>query len=68
VLVENRISIHSFLRESYAFAKKEWRAIVLPINNFLKDITQIDEDFQDTPNVISLSEAISGSAIMEENY
>ena len=55
---ESRMSIHSFLMES----------IVLPINNFLKDITQMDQDFKKSPNVVSISEAVYTSTTMEENY
>ena len=76
---ENRMSIHNFLRESYDIAKQQFRGnieafreelrfITLPINNFLKDFTQMDEDFQNNPNVVSISEAISTTTIMEENY
>jgi len=55
---ESRMSIHSFLMES----------IVLPINNFLKDIAQMDKDFKKSPNVVSISEAVYTSTTMEENY
>jgi len=80
VLKENRISINTFLRESYAIAKQQIQGnidafkdeirtfITLPINNFLKDITQMDQDFQETPNIVSISEAVSTTTIMEENY
>src|SRR5690349_1493809 len=80
VLKENRMSIHTFLRESYAIAKQQLQGnidafkdelrtfIALPINNFLKDITQIDQDFQKTPKIVSISEAVSTAIIMEENY
>jgi len=80
VLRENRISINTFLRESYAIAKQQIQGnidafkdeirtfITLPINNFLKDITQMDQDFQETPNIVSISEAVSTTTIMEENY
>ena len=76
---ENRMSIHNFLRDSYAIAKQQiqgniealrddFRYLALPINNFLKDITQIDQDFQDLPNVVPISDAVSGCTKMEENY
>ena len=66
VLEENKLTIHSFLKQSYnqakkqledgvSFFKEEFSAIydktgqyldrmVLPVNNFLKDLKQIDSE------------------------
>ena len=72
-------SMVRFFKDSYAIAKQQiqenidafrddLRFLALPINNFLKDITQMEEEFRETPNVVSISEAISTSTTMEENY
>lgn len=71
VLNENKVTINSFLKDSYTNAKKqiqgginafkdELREIrhtaeacfdffALPVNNYLKDISQIDSDFKQAP-------------------
>src|SRR6185503_19458340 len=71
VLKENKVTINSFLKDSYTNAKKqiqggfnafkdELREIrhtaeacfdffALPVNNYLKDISQIDSDFRQAP-------------------
>ena len=71
VLKENKVSINSFLKDSYSNAKKQIKGgfnafkdelreirntaeacfdfFALPVNNYLKDISQIDSDFQQTP-------------------
>lgn len=75
VLDENKLTIHSFLRQSYNQAKKQWEEgisfiqggvnffkeefsaiydktgqyidrMLLPVNNFLKDIKQIDSELK----------------------
>jgi len=75
VLDENKMSIHSFLRQSYNQVKKHWEEgvtffqdgasffkdefsaiynktghyidrMMLPVNNFLKDINQIDSELK----------------------
>ena len=115
VLKENKLSINSFLRDSYVNAKKQLQGginafkeelreirhtaeacfdfFALPVNNYLKDISQIDRDFQEAPGpalepsetsirqgestiritetnmrIISITEALSSSGPMEENY
>ena len=96
VLTENMQAIHSFLRQSYDTAKKQWadgvsffkdefstlrsrtgtylNRIVLPVNNFLKEVDQIDSDIQkektnsrNMPSIIpvEIAAAISSG---EENY
>ena len=49
----------------------------LPVNNFLKDIRQIEEEFQEGPaeetsypniHIVPITEAISTAGPMEENY
>ena len=66
VLDENKVTIHSFIRQSYNQAKKQFKdgvslfkeefssmydkadhyfdRMMLPVNNFLKDIKQIDSE------------------------
>jgi hypothetical protein len=100
VLDENKMNIHSFLRQSYnqgisfiqdgvTFFKEEFSAIydktgqyidlmLLPVNNFLKDMTQIDSELKqeiskESPGLMYLNgkmvttdQALSQS--MEENY
>lgn len=68
ILTENMQAIHSFLRDSYDSAKKQWadgvsffkdefstlgkrtgtyiNRIVLPVNNFLKEVDQIDSELK----------------------
>ena len=97
VLTENRHSIHSFLRNSYAAAKRQWmdgvtffkdefssirdmtgsylNKMMLPVNNFLKDITEIESELQQEKS----NRVTTGSAVIpveiaaaisngEENY
>ena len=96
ILTENMQAIHSFLRESYDTAKKQWddgvsffkdefstlrnrtgtylNRIVLPVNNFLKEVDQIDSELKtekvnarNTPVIIPVEVAAAISS-GEENY
>lgn len=107
VLDENKMSIHSFLRQSYTQVKKHWEEgvsfiqdgasffkdefsaiynktgqyidrMMLPVNNFLKDINQIDSELKQEINkdstelvfldgrMITVDQALA--LPMEENY
>ena len=107
VLDENKMTIHSFLRESYNQAKKQWGdgvsfirdgvsffkdefsaiydktgqyidRMMLPVNNFLKDINQIDSELKQEISkdstelvfldgrMVTVEQALS--LPMEENY
>ncbi len=98
VLSENKMTIQSFLHESYAqvsqqvqdsisFFKDELRGMykqaetcftnmILPVNNFLKDHTQIETEFMEkavnapkkteSSNIVPLEIALLSP--MEENY
>jgi hypothetical protein len=100
VLDENKMTIHSFLRQSYNSAKKQIRdgvsffkdefstmyekadqyfdRMMLPVNNFLKDPTQIDSELfqeisKDSPELIFLDGKMvpveqALAQPMEENY
>jgi hypothetical protein len=96
---ENKMSIPSFLRDSYTRAKKQIQGgfiafkdelreikhsaeacldfLALPVNNYLKDHSQIEQDFQhalpsepasNSLRVVTITEALSTSSCMEENY
>ncbi|MEP6699791.1 MAG: hypothetical protein ABJA85_00680 [Bacteroidota bacterium] len=108
VLDENRVSINSFLKQSYSQAKKQLEGgvnliqggvtfikdefsafyhetghylnkMVLPVNNFLKDHSQIENELQQeinresaqlvflSGNMVPLDQALT-SEFMEENY
>lgn len=107
VLDENKMTIHSFLRQSYNQAKKQWEEgisfiqdgviffkeefsaiydktgqyidrMLLPVNNFLKDMNQIDSELKqevskESPGLmylngkmVTVDHALSQS--LEENY
>lgn len=96
VLTENMQAIHSFLRQSYDTAIKQWddgvsffkdefstlrtrtgtylNRIVLPVNNFLKEVDQIDSELKSdklTPvNTASIIPVEIAAALSsgEENY
>ena len=107
VLNENKMTIHSFLKQSYDEAKKQWEdgvsfirdgvsffkeefsaiydktgqyidRMMLPVNNFLKDIKQIDSELkqeisQESTELIFLNGKMltvdqALSQPMEENY
>ncbi len=107
ILEENKMTIHSFLRQSYNQAKKQWDEgvsfiqdgvsffkeefsaiydktgqyidrMLLPVNNFLKDMKQIDSELKQeiskgstglisvNGKMVSADQALSRS--LEENY
>lgn len=100
ILDENKMTIHSFLRQSYnharkqledgvSFFKEEFSTIydktgqyidrmLLPVNNFLKDIKQIDSELRQEINkdptelicldgkILTIDQALCQP--MEENY
>ena len=107
VLDENKMTIHSFLRQSYNQVKKHWEEgvtfiqdgasffkdefsaiynktgnyidrMMLPVNNFLKDINQIDSELKQEISkdstelvfldgrMVTVDQALS--LPMEENY
>lgn len=107
VLDENKMTIHSFLRQTYNEAKKQWDEgvsfvqggvsffkeefssiynktgeyfdrMMLPVNNFLKDIKQIDSELTQEKSkestelvfldgrMVTIDQALS--LPMEENY
>jgi hypothetical protein len=100
VLEENKMTIHSFLKESYNQAKKQWDEgvtffkdefsafynktgeyidrMLLPVNNFLKDIKQIESELKQEiskestelvfldGSLVTIDQALS--LPMEENY
>lgn len=100
ILIENMITIQSFLRQSYAqvtahlqegvsFLKGEFRQmyeqgktsftnLVSPVNNYLKNHKEIENEFQRgytagtgsiaTRNIIPLDIALQSNNPMEENY
>ena len=97
---DNRMTINSFIKESYKQAKKQvgnsvsfikeefsfiydktsicLNRMALPVNNFLKDLTQIESEFQQELNkesgqfmylqgkIVPVEEVLSQP--MEENY
>lgn len=96
VLVENMLTINTYIKESYSqarlqvqegvnFLKEEFTDLydktagyinwlTLPVNNFLKDLSQIEKEFlqaagaEPEPScLIPISIAIN-SGVMEENY
>ncbi|MGQ0739563.1 MAG: hypothetical protein ACT4OJ_10920 [Bacteroidota bacterium] len=93
VLKNNMLSIHSFLRESYKTARRQWdngvsffkdefstvrskageylHRMILPVNNFLKDISEIEtelfEEVQKSSGIVPAEVAAAISA-GEENY
>lgn len=93
VLKDNMLSIHSFLRESYNSARKQWNngvsffkdefssaaniaggylhRMILPVNNFLKDISQIETELLDEVQKnsgIVPPEMAAATSPGEENY
>ena len=107
VLDENKMTIHSFLRQSYNQARKQWNEgvsfigdgvsffkeefsaiydktgqyidrMMLPVNNYLKDMKQIDSELKqeiskESPELVYLDGRMvtidqALSMPMEENY
>lgn len=107
VLNENKMTIHSYLKQSYDEAKKQWEdgvtfiqdgvsffkeefsaiydktgqyidRMMLPVNNFLKDMTQIDSELKQEISkesaelicldgkIVTIDQALCQP--MEENY
>lgn len=95
---ENMMTIHSFMRDSYNEAKKQFRdgvtfikdevnniyenagnclnSMALPVNNYLKDLTQIEAELRQEENKAScrannnniIPIEIALLSPMEENY
>jgi hypothetical protein len=71
-----RDGIDAFRDELLGLAETAESWFSLPVNNHLKDLSQIDRDFQQSPepaggttrNLISLHEAITTVRGIEENY
>jgi hypothetical protein len=100
VLAENKLTINSFLKDTYSAARKQVQEgmnfikeelngirdktancvnniVVLPVNNFLKDFSQIEADFGPTrvetvtavePMPASMPQVVYTNEWMEENY
>jgi hypothetical protein len=100
ILRDNKVTIHSFLRESYDIARKQLHhgvtyfreefislqdktsqcieRMLLPVNNFLKDIAQMEAEFRQELNQDPANHVYLGGQLlpvekvlsqpMEENY